>query len=108
MTGVARLNERMIRSGATGRGATAGKASLGLVYTVGRGGRAALKAHWGRYGEASLAEIYRRALPGIEDFVPFGIDPTPAFGTVGLVRREQHRLNIAGRGGRRHRRVTLG
>src|ERR1051326_165835 len=34
MVGLVRLNDRMIRSGATGRGATPGKASPGLVYTV--------------------------------------------------------------------------
>lgn len=34
VTGCGNVNERMIRFGATGLGATAGKASPGLVYTV--------------------------------------------------------------------------
>jgi carboxypeptidase family protein/TonB-dependent receptor-like protein len=57
---------------------------IGIVYTADGAGRVAFKAHWGRYGEAALAEIYRRALPGHSDFQPFGIDPTPSFGGVGF------------------------
>jgi hypothetical protein len=38
-------------------------------------GRWLLKAHWGRYHEGALTAIFKKALPGVDDYVAYAVEP---------------------------------
>jgi hypothetical protein len=64
---------------------------FGLNFDVTGGGRLDLKAHWGRYHEGAVTGIFRKALPGVQDKVLYGVE---ADGTLVEIDRSPHRMAI--------------